>query len=281
LIIKTRNQVQNLFARTITGIVFISCIIGSLVWHPVAFAVVIFILMIIGLKEFYQLSHLHNIHPDRYSGYAVASAMYILLVLYALGIISHLGLTGLVPLVFIFFVGEMFRSRENSIVNLAFSIFPVAYITIPLAMLVFLAGPTITGENPYWQYPLAFFIILWSHDTFAYLTGIILGKHKLMEKISPKKTWEGSVGGTIFGLLAGYILSLFFPQLNMWQWLGAAMIIVVTGTLGDLSESLLKRSFHVKDSGTTFPGHGGVLDRFDAVLFSAPSFLCYLLLIRI
>jgi phosphatidate cytidylyltransferase len=165
--------------------------------------------------------------------------------------------------------------------NLAFSIFPIAYITIPLSMLIYLLSPAVTGEDAHWHYVLAYFVILWSHDTFAYLTGIILGKHKLFEKVSPKKTWEGSIGGLVVGLTAAYVLSLFFTELLLWQWLLAAIIISVTGTLGDLSESLLKRSFHVKDSGTTFPGHGGVLDRFDAVLFSAPSLLCYLLILKV
>jgi phosphatidate cytidylyltransferase len=273
--------VQNLYTRTITGIIFTACIVGSLLWHPIAFSVVIYILMIIGLKEFYHLSNLHNIHPHQFSGYLVASVIFILSALNALGFVSPWAMTGLVPLVFIFFLAEMFRDRPNSINNLAFSIFPIAYITIPLSMLIYLQSPLVTEENVHWHYLLAYFIILWSHDTFAYLTGIALGKHKLFEKVSPKKTWEGSIGGVVFGLAAAYVLSLFFTELELWQWLLAAIIISVTGTLGDLSESLLKRSFHVKDSGTTFPGHGGVLDRFDAVLFSAPSLLCYLLILKV
>ena len=272
---------QNLFTRTITGIVFISFVIGSLLWHPLAFSAVIFILMIIGLKEFYQLSHLHNIQPDRLSGYGVASVIFILSVMNAMEYISPWFIAALVPLVFIFFLAEMFRDRPNSINNLAFSIFPVAYITIPFSMLIYLMSPVVTDGSPYWHLPLAFFMILWSTDTFAYLTGIALGKHKLFEKVSPKKTWEGTLGGVIFGLIAAYVISLFFKELNTLQWLLAALIISVTGTFGDLSESLLKRSFHVKDSGTVFPGHGGVLDRFDAVLFSAPSLFCYLLLLHL
>ena len=272
---------QNLFTRTITGIIFIACIIGSLLWHPLAFSVVIFILMIIGLKEFYHLSHLHNIQPDRYSGYAVASVIFIISVLNALEFVSPWALAAFVPLVFVFFLAEMFRDRPNSIMNLAFSIFPVAYISIPFSILIYLMSPVVTLQNPYWHLPLAYFIILWSHDTFAYLTGIVVGKNKMFEKISPKKTWEGTAGGTLFGIGAAYLISLYMPELSTWQWLLSALIISVTGTLGDLSESLLKRSFHVKDSGTVFPGHGGVLDRFDAVMFSAPSLFCYLLILKI
>lgn len=272
---------QNLFTRTITGIVFVAFIIGSLLWNPVVFSIVIFLIMIMGLREFYYLSNLHNIQPDRYSGYAVASIIFILTALNALGYVSPWALAALVPLVFLFFLAEMFRNRQNAIMNLAFSIFPIAYITLPLTMLIYLLSPVITKENEYWHYLFAYFIILWSHDTFAYLTGILLGKHKLFEKISPKKTWEGTAGGTFFSIISAYVLSLFFNELTQWQWLLAGLIVSVTGTLGDLSESLLKRSFHVKDSGTAFPGHGGVLDRFDAVLFSAPSLFCYLLWLMI
>jgi phosphatidate cytidylyltransferase len=148
-------------------------------------------------------------------------------------------------------------------------------------MLVFLMNPMVTGTQPRWHVIFSFFMILWSNDTFAYLVGITIGKHKLSEKISPKKTWEGLIGGIIFGLLAAYILSIFFKELMLWQWLIASLVINIAGIFGDLSESLLKRHFQVKDSGNILPGHGGILDRFDAVIFSAPALFCYLLLLNL
>lgn len=117
---------------------------------------------------------------------------------------------------------------------------------------------------------LGLFILTWSSDVFAYLTGSMFGKHKLFERISPKKTWEGSFGGLVFALLAAYILSIFITDISLLRWLVLAVVIVISGTLGDLVESMLKRNAGVKDSGTIFPGHGGVLDRFDAVIFATP-----------
>ena len=107
-------------------------------------------------------------------------------------------------------------------------------------------SPLVAGEYAPWHIALSFFIISWAYDTFAYLTGMLLGKHKLFERISPKKTWEGTIGGTIFGLAAAYVMSIFFVELTLIQWLTAALIIMVTGTFGDLSESMLKRRFNVK-----------------------------------
>jgi len=126
---------------------------------------------------------------------------------------------------------------------------------------------------------LGFFVIMWSNDVFAYLVGSKIGKHKLFERHSPKKSWEGSIGGFIFAIIAAFILSIFYTHFSVVEWISLGAIIAVTGTFGDLAESLLKRNSGVKDSGTIFPGHGGVLDRFDAVLFASPFVFVYLNLI--
>jgi phosphatidate cytidylyltransferase len=273
--------VRNLYTRTITGIVFTALIIGSLLLHPIAFTAVIFVMMMVGLLEFFRLAVMQEIYPQRALGFIVGAIIYIVTALTALGLVSAWNLAFLPPLIFIFFIAELFRTKINSLLNIAFSIFPVAFISIPLAMLIYLMNPLVTGENPHWHILFAFFFILWSNDTFAYLVGMAVGKHKLFEKISPNKTWEGTIGGISFGLLAAFILSLFFKELTLWQWLVAALIINITGIFGDLSESLLKRHFQVKDTGNILPGHGGILDRFDAVIFSAPVLFCYLLLLNL
>jgi phosphatidate cytidylyltransferase len=273
--------VQNLYTRTITGIFLIALIISSLLLHPLALVVVIFVLMMVGLLEFFRLAGFHEIHPQRVLGFAVGAIIYIIVAVTALGIVSAWYLAFLPPLFFVFFIAELFRTKPNSLINIAFSIFPIAYISIPFAMMIFLMSPVVIGDNPYWHIIFSLLVIQGSYDTFAYLVGMAIGKHKLFEKISPKKTWEGTVGGTFFGLLAAFILSLFFKELTTWQWLIAALIINISGTFGDLSESMLKRKFNVKDSGNFFPGHGGVLDRFDAAIFSAPVLFCYLLLLNL
>jgi phosphatidate cytidylyltransferase len=273
--------VQNLYTRTITGVIFVALIIGSLILHPLAFLSVIFFIMVTGMLEFYKLAGSNTVSPNRALGLVAGSVVYFIPALAALGIISPKYIVILPLFIIVVFVAELFRNKPNSLQNIAFSIFPIAYISIPLSILIFLLSSMVTVNQPHWHIAFSFFIILWSHDTFAYLTGIIIGKHKLFEKISPKKTWEGTIGGTIFGLLAAFVLSLFFKELNTWQWLVGALIIIVSGTFGDLSESLLKRMFNVKDSGNFFPGHGGVLDRFDAVFFAAPALFCYLILLNL
>lgn len=272
---------QNLYTRTITGLILTALIIGSLIIHPLAFVAVIYFIMLRGLLEIFRLGNNIEIYPQMFLGFVVGSFIYLIPALAALGMISPKNIAFLPLLIFAFFIAELFRNKPNSLQNIAFSVFSVAYISIPLSMLIFLISSLVIKDQPHWHIAFSFFFILWSHDTFAYFTGMLIGKHKLFQKISPKKTWEGTIGGTIFGLIAAFLMSLFFKELNTWQWLVAALIIILSGTLGDLSESLLKRKLNVKDTGNIFPGHGGVLDRFDAVLFSAPALFYYLLLLNL
>jgi phosphatidate cytidylyltransferase len=140
--------------------------------------------------------------------------------------------------------------------------------------LLYNSGPMVVESGP--AIVLSFFLIIWTYDTFAYLTGILVGKHRLFPRVSPKKTWEGTAGGFIFGLAATFLLSKYFTDFDLLNWLIIASIIMVFGTFGDLSESLLKRSLNIKDSGNILPGHGGLLDRFDAVLMAAPAVFVYI-----
>ena len=129
------------------------------------------------------------------------------------------------------------------------------------------------------QMVLLVFVLLWTNDTFAYLTGRLLGKHKLFERISPGKTIEGSIGGLLFTMVGVIILSRYADWISLKEAVGMGLIAVVFGTLGDLCESMLKRQAGVKDSGKLIPGHGGILDRFDSVLFTVPFVFVYLLLL--
>ena len=128
---------------------------------------------------------------------------------------------------------------------------------------------------------LLVFILIWANDSFAYLVGRKFGKTKLFERISPKKTWEGSIGGVFFGLLLGYLNSQIFDGLDTPTWMAIAVIVVIFGSLGDLVESLFKRSLGIKDSGKILPGHGGVLDRFDGIFISAPMVYTFLKILSI
>jgi len=169
------------------------------------------------------------------------------------------------------------REKRNSAQNIAYFAFAHLYITLPFVCLAY-----IYSMNP--LYALALFIFIWTNDTFAYLTGITIGKHKLWERISPKKTWEGFFGGLVFTIFAGiafhHFTVDFFETHSLIKWIGLAIIVVVSGTFGDLFESAFKRKLNVKDSGTILPGHGGFLDRLDSILFAAPAVMVYLLLVN-
>jgi len=276
-----RISVKNFYTRTITGIFFVAIIIGSMLLHPVSFASVIYILMLGGMIEYYRMVNTGHIHPQKALGLIAGSVVYLVPVVAAQGLISPKYLAILPALIFVFFFAEIFRNTSNPAHNIAFGLLPVAWISIPMAALALLLSPLAAGDPPLWKMALGLFAILWSYDTFAYLTGMLFGKHKLIERISPKKTWEGAIGGTVFSLAAAFVLSVFFKELSLVQWMLGALIIVITGTFGDLAESMLKRKFDLKDSGGFFPGHGGILDRFDSVFFAAPAFFCYLILLNL
>lgn len=158
------------------------------------------------------------------------------------------------------------------------------YIALSFSMLNVLAYHSIGSEAHYnIQYnpilPLSIFIFTWINDTGAYCTGMLFGKHRLFERISPKKSWEGSIGGGAFSIIAAIIMAHFFPFMTLGVWIGLALTIVIFGTWGDLTESLLKRTLGIKDSGNILPGHGGMLDRFDSTLMAVPAAVVYLYVI--
>jgi phosphatidate cytidylyltransferase len=185
-----------------------------------------------------------------------------------------------IPLLFSIFIFELYRKTEKPFHNIAFTIFGVIYIVLPFALLMVI--PFLSSGNPGYQAHLVFgyFLLLWASDTGAYLSGMAFGKRKLFERISPKKSWEGSIGGTLLNLFFAWCCSRWFPELDHLTWTIMGLLIVVTGTFGDLAESLLKRTLNIKDSGNILPGHGGLLDRFDALLVSVPFVLAFLALVR-
>jgi phosphatidate cytidylyltransferase len=175
-------------------------------------------------------------------------------------------------------LNELFSKHEKPIDNISKTLFGIIYVPLPFALLNFFYMPSIAGNEIHPSILLGFFLILWTSDTFAYLSGMAFGKHKLFERISPKKTWEGSIGGLIFGMVMSWVLSIYFNDLSLLQWLSIGLITIVFGTFGDLAESMIKRSMNVKDSGKLLPGHGGLLDRFDAALLAAPAVFIYLVI---
>lgn len=171
----------------------------------------------------------------------------------------------LIPVIFI---QELFRQKEKPIENMAFGFFTVLYP----GLIYFAYAAGFDHQHGHYEGStiIGFFILIWSNDTFAYLSGRFFGKNKLFERISPNKTWEGSIGGALSAIAISQILAIYFTQFTRIEWIVIGIVCVVFGAFGDLVESLLKRNYQIKDSGNIMPGHGGVLDRFDATLFAAP-----------
>jgi phosphatidate cytidylyltransferase len=165
------------------------------------------------------------------------------------------------------------KFERKPFTNIAFTFLGIFYVAVPFALL-----NIATFENGFYNFEIIFgcLFILWATDTGAYFAGTFFGKRKLFERISPKKSWEGALGGAVLAFIFALVIARYFDTLEFWQWMGIASIIVVGGIYGDLVESLLKRSIEIKDSGTSLPGHGGFLDRFDGLLISAPFIVAFL-----
>nr|NQU93185.1 phosphatidate cytidylyltransferase [Bacteroidota bacterium] len=272
---------SNLIVRSLTGIVFVAAIIGSALVSQYAFAVLFFVVNILALHEFYSLVGKGlGLKPQKIVGYISGCILYTSVSLVALSLInmSFLALNLFVPLLIV--VSELFRKNNNSITNIAYTLFGALYVSVPLSILNVFFNPELQPGISQPDILIGFFFILWTYDTFAYLSGMLLGRHKLFERISPKKTWEGAIGGMAFGLVTAWLISNFFIEFSTIEWLVIAGLIICFGTFGDLAESMFKRNINVKDSGNLLPGHGGLLDRFDAVFLAAPAVFIFIVLIK-
>jgi phosphatidate cytidylyltransferase len=268
---------KDIYIRTLTGIFFVVAIFGSVLLHPLAFFGVTLFFVFISLNEFLLLQKIKGGQKENFIYYFFGLLIYILVGLMGLGFVDVSFALFLLLLFPFTFVVELFR-KEHSTKRIGSYFTAWLYISVPFGLLVSLYNiPQREGFFP--GIIIGLFTIIWSSDVFAYLVGSMIGKTKLFERISPKKSWEGSIGGLVFALLAAYILSLIYTDFTLIQWMGMAVIVVLTGSIGDLVESMLKRIAGVKDTGTLLPGHGGVLDRFDATIFATPFVFVYINLI--
>lgn len=273
---------KDLLIRSLTGILFVAILVGAIMWDKLAVAALFFIISLIGLNEFFALMIKNGFNPKKSITTAIGAVIYFIISLYSFDQYSFKFLLFIFPLLVLLVVIEIFRKNETPISNIAFSIMGILYVVIPFAILNFFAYESTysdvinieDGQHNYWLL-LGFFLLQWSNDTGAYLIGSSLGKHKMTPEISPNKTWEGAIGGFVMSLLVAFVIS-YFTYSSLFHWLAISTIVVIFGTIGDLTESRIKRTCGVKDSGRIMPGHGGILDRFDGVLFSAPFVLAYL-----
>lgn len=269
---------KNFIQRTITGILYVIVIIASILVHPFAFAVVFAGITATGLSEFYNLAASEQTHPLKYAGITAGIILFVINFLYAAGFISLSVLLSFALLSFIIFFLGLVRWREHIISSLGVTFLGILYIAIPLSFLTYLCYPGKGSSSYTYDILLGYLFILWLYDTGAYIFGSLLGKHKMMEKVSPAKTWEGLAGGLIVAIAIALGVAELFKIITRTDWLIISLITVVTGTLGDLMESGMKRNAGIKDSGHLLPGHGGILDRIDSVLLSVPFVFLFLLL---
>lgn len=257
--------------RSVTGTVYILLMLGGAALHPVIFALVFGAFMFFAQLEFYKLVEKSGGKPRKNFGLVLGVLFFIIcfgMVNNWLPVKSYLIF---VPALTFLLLFEAFSDRSGILQNSAITFTGFVYVAIPFSLLHFIVHPG------YPNYPvfnsnilIGVFFITWIYDSMAYVTGSQFGKHKISKRISPNKSWEGLIGGSVFALLMGVLNSYIFPQPTTYEWLVISILVVIFGTLGDLFESIIKRRLKVKDSGTMLPGHGGLLDRFDSLLFAIP-----------
>lgn len=270
---KNISGLSNLKQRIIIGVLGAALFVGGIVVSEWTYFLLFLGLTILGLLEFYRLVGTQGIKPNKAIGIALGGLFYVALFLIEKELLRHELLYLTLPLLGFVFVLELYRKHPQPFTNIAFTLLGVLYIALPFGLLHKIAY---LPDAYTWQPVLGLMLLIWAADTGAYMAGKNFGKRKLLERISPGKTWEGWLGGTILTLVVAYGLSLYLQDLALYQWISIGILVAVFGVLGDLAESLLKRSLGVKDSGTLLPGHGGILDRFDSLIMVIPFIVAFL-----
>ncbi len=269
------NNLSNLSQRAIAAVVGVAIILCGVLYSEWTFWILFLSISILTQREFYKLLKLDENHPLSFYGTFCGIVLNTLTFFIEKEYISFKYYYLIVPLLTMTFFIKLYRKKDTKpFANLGYTFLGIIYVAVPFALINEMVLTDSHGYAP--QLILGCLFILWANDTGAYFAGRFLGKRKLFERVSPKKTWEGFFGGAITSLIIAFILTKYFDNLLSWQWYGVAVIIFITGTLGDLVESLFKRSIAIKDSGNMIPGHGGFMDRFDGLLLSMPFIVTFL-----
>ena len=280
---------NNFIARTITGILFVATIVVCFL-NPTA---MIFLFALVTGLTVWEFTGLVNDRPGVAVNRFISTVAGVYFFLAMAGTCS--GFTSstvfipyLITIIYLL-VAELYAKQEDPIHDWAYTMMSQMYVVLPfslLNMLAFRAAPE--GIMYVYTLPLSVFVFLWVNDTGAYCCGSLFGKHKLFPRVSPGKSWEGSIGGGVFVLAAAalvwYLTDTYDMNptgMGMWEWMGLGLTVVVFGTWGDLVESLFKHTLGIKDSGNILPGHGGMLDRFDSSLLAIPAAVVYLFTITL
>ena len=270
---------KTLLQRTLTGILFVAVIVTSICVHPLLFAGVFSIIAGFLIHEFYNLSKFQSAAWQRYLGIAGGAYLFFSSCLFA-G--HYIGIEIFFPyiiILLILLIAGLFLRNSNPVTQWGLIFFAQIYCAGLLSLLSFIPYMQSTAYKP--LPVLMIFVFIWLNDTCAYLIGTWKGKHRLFKRISPLKSWEGFGGGLVVVMIASLVFSHFFKDMAWYYWLAFAVITVVSATWGDLIESLLKRTYSVKDAGNILPGHGGLLDRFDSAILASPVvYIFFELIIR-
>lgn len=276
---------KNFIQRAITGLIFVVTLIGCIVGSYLSFGVLFCIISAMATAEFCHLMNQQKgVKINR--NICVLGSVALFLSFFYYGINpkeTGIFIPYLIIIIYLM-VSELYLKKENPLNNWAYAMLSQVYIALPFSLLnvlAFQSDETISATSYQYIFPLSIFAYNWINDTGAYCTGMLLGKHPLFKRISPKKSWEGSIGGAVFCIAASFAFAHFFPFMSIGEWIGLALTIVVFGTWGDLSESLMKRQLGIKDSGTILPGHGGILDRFDSAILAIPAAVVYLYILSL
>ena len=279
------GKVRNLIVRTLTGVIFLAVMVGGIITSSVTAAVLFGVITLLTVWEFTGIMNKQeDVEMNRFLTTVAAFMLYCGFLGTALYLPPGLAFLPWILSCLYLLVTELYMQRQRPILNWATMALAQLYIAVPFGLLMFIH---VTHDFILSEYlcdkgnfiVLAIFVFLWCSDTGAYCTGSLIGRHKLFPRISPAKTWEGSIGGGVLSVVVSQVFAYYFPMLSPIKWAFFALVIVIFGTWGDLIESLLKRQLGIKDSGHILPGHGGMLDRFDSSLVAIPAAYIYLLVI--
>lgn len=279
------EKMKNLAVRTMSGLVLAAVVLGAIAWSQWSFGALLLVLLAVGMLEFYALAGKQGNSPQKIVGLVAGIVLFVLNFAFVSEDIEILGsarqaygcgLAFLLLLLPAMFICELYRRNENPAAGIGTTMMGVCYVALPLSLMCYIPMVGSDTWNPWVM--IAYIFIIWANDVFAYLVGMSIGRHRLCERLSPKKSWEGFFGGLAGAVVMGVVAAKVLDA-HVWVWAGLALVAAVSGVLGDLVESMFKRAAGVKDSGKLIPGHGGMLDRFDAMLLSAPFVFVYMLFV--
>jgi phosphatidate cytidylyltransferase len=268
------SSLSNLQQRVIASVIGVAIIVASILYSDISFMLLFCAISMFTQLEFYKLLGLDGNQPLTSYGTLCGVILIVLTYVIEKGLFAYENYFLISPLLAMIFFIKLYKKNDlKPFTNIGFTFLGLIYVALPFSLLVVMA---MRGGMYNFEIILGSLLLLWATDVGAYFAGTKFGRRKLFERVSPKKSWEGALGGAAFATFIAFLLGLYFQSFEPWKWYCIGAIIVVTGTYGDLVESLFKRSIAIKDSGSTIPGHGGFLDRFDGLLLSAPFIVTFL-----